>query len=118
MKVSDFVGSGDGKFLRADEIKGKKFRLTVSGVEARELDDLDNPEKKKKKCVLSFEGREKKIVMNGGSMIALGDAYGRDDIERDWVGKEVEVSTDTCNVGSGYMICVRPVVEVSEEVPF
>jgi hypothetical protein len=88
--VSGTYGSGSGTYLKADDLHGEDWELSIAGWEKREMDqtDFETGEKYKKwKAILSFHGEERKLVLNATNANAIKAAYG--DRYDDWVGKVI-----------------------------
>ena len=86
MDMTQYSGS-ESKYLKAADLHGKKIKVTI---EAVGLVEFENDDGKDTKPCLSLHGKDKKVVCNATSVMALGDAYGFD--SDDWVGKEIGLS--------------------------
>jgi len=71
---------GQSQYLRAGDIAGKTIRVAISGVDDIEFE-------KGLKPVLSFAGKEKRLVVNATNFDVLADAFG-DNTEL-WVDKAI-----------------------------
>ena len=76
----------DSKDLKAAEFVGANLRVRVSGVEIRNY-EAKNDQPANSKPALSFEGKEKQLVLNATNTKILCDAYGND--SDGWVGHEI-----------------------------
>lgn len=79
MKVSDIYGS---KYLKVEDVKGKKLDLVVEDVNEEEMKD-DSGEKRMR-LILTLEDCQKRLVLNAGNATALSEAFGDDTDE--WIG--------------------------------
>ena len=94
MKLSEAYPS---KFLKADDLMGRTVNVTISEVS---LENVGNPGEADRKLVISFHGKEKKLVCNKTNAAVIGKLYGQD--TDTWIGKpitllarEVEFQGDT-----------------------
>jgi hypothetical protein len=71
---------GQSKFMRADEWVGKRERVTITAVDDVEFEQGLKP-------VLTFEGQDKRLVINASNFDALMDAFGNNTTK--WVGHDV-----------------------------
>jgi len=94
MKLSEAYPS---KFLKADDLVGRTVNVIISAVA---LEDVGKPGESNRKLVISFSGKEKKLVCNKTNAAVIGKLYGQD--TDTWIGKpitllarEVEFQGDT-----------------------
>jgi hypothetical protein len=92
-KPVDFDQLYPGRFLKAGELLGQKFTVTISDVDLEELQGDDGT--KKAKAILSFRETEKKLVTCKTNGVCLREMFGRKVAE--WVGKRVTLFPDTWN---------------------
>lgn len=81
-KLNDIFG---GNFLKADDLQGRSVPVTISAVEVKEFDDGN-------KLILSFEGKDKKLVCNRTNASIIQEVLGSSDTD-DWVGQKVTLIT-------------------------
>lgn len=74
-----------GGFLKAEDLKGKAVKVTISDVEVKDFDDG-------KKILLHFEGKDKALVANKTNCSIIEEVLGSDDTD-DWVGKSITLLT-------------------------
>lgn len=85
MKLSDAFPSN---FLKAEDLDGKSVVVVISGVE---FDTIGKDSKEGKKLILSFRGKEKKMVVNKTNAKTIEKLYG-DDTDG-WIGKTIKLVT-------------------------
>ena len=100
MDMNQFATS-ESNDLKAIDYKGKNFKVRISVVESRHYDaKKDQPASDK--GVLSFDGREKTLVLNKTNTRILISAYGAD--SEGWAGKEIGLSTQETELGEGWVV--------------
>jgi len=94
MKLSEAYPS---KFLKADDLMGRTVNVIISAVT---LENVGKPGEADRKLVISFSGKDKKLVCNKTNAAVIGKLYGQD--TDTWIGKpitllarEVEFQGDT-----------------------
>lgn len=91
------------KYLKAEDLKGQKVTVTVSGVSQ---DNLQMPGGRKKQAVvISMKGKEKQFVANTTNGWALALLLGRR--TKDWVGKRIQLAPDVDKLRGKQVPCVR-----------
>lgn len=68
------------KYLKADDLRGREVRVTISRVEREKMGDDFKP-------VVYFNGKEKGVVLNKTNAFTIANAYG--DETNDWFGNDV-----------------------------
>lgn len=96
MKMDDFFSS---KFLKASDLKGREVTVRIAGVEAAKMQDGQ------KKAIMSFEGKEKTLVLNKVNASKIASAYG-EDMDK-WGGKEVIIYPDETHFNGQMVPCLR-----------
>lgn len=81
MKLSEAYPSA---FLKADDLNGRAVTVTIESVK---LEEIGQGRDKDKKLVISFVGKEKKLVCNKTNAGTIGKLHG-DDTD-DWEGKQI-----------------------------
>lgn len=107
----------DSNDLKAIDFKGKNLRLTISGVKERHY-EARNGQPAQDKAALSFEGKEKTLVLNKTNTKILIQAYGSD--SNSWLGKEIGLSTQETELGEGWVVTplnVQP-PDYDDDIPF
>ena len=109
MKVSDMYPSS---FLKAEDLQGKKVRLTVAGVAMEKLGDDTKP-------VMAFRGTDKKFVLNRTNASMMQELFG--DESSDWVGKPIMLYPTKTNYQGKMVPCLRieeaPALKAKEPEP-
>ena len=111
-------GQSDSKDLKAADFKGQNLKVVISAVEVREYPEKDG-QPANAKPVISFEGKQKGLVVNPSNAKILNDAYGKQD--SDWVGHEIGLSTkEYDNYPTGWIITPLDVEgpDFDDEIPF
>lgn len=105
-KLSE-VFSGD--YLKADDLKGRSVRVTISRVELKEFDDG-------KKLILHFEGKDKCLVCNKTNASIIQENLGSDDTD-DWEGKAVTMVTKKVEFQGKLVPAIRILLEEAAPPP-
>lgn len=119
MDMSQYSTS-DSKDLKAKDFVGKNLKVKISGVTVRDYPATDD-HAASSKPVLSFEGKEKTLVLNATNTKTLCDAYGAD--SDGWVNREIGLTvadyTDK-NFGYGWVVKALdvPEPEFDDAIPF
>jgi hypothetical protein len=115
-KVTEMFG---GAFLKADDLKGKRVTVTIEDCK-QELLRGDHGEEEK--WVLSFKGKEKRLVLNKTNANTIAALIG-DDTD-DWNGKEIKLYAALVDFQGRQVSAIRvwydaPAEEAGEdEIPF
>jgi hypothetical protein len=99
------------KYLKAAELNGRSFKLTIS---AFSIEDAGDGERKP---VIHFQGAEKGLMLNKTNAFEIASAYGE---ETDaWMGRQIEVFPSTTQYQGRVTPCirVRAVLPTAEGVP-
>lgn len=83
MKLSEAFPSN---FLKADDLQGRDVTVTIQDVE---FDVIGKDNNEGKKLILSFSGKEKKMVCNKTNATTIAQLYG-DDTDH-WIGQRIIV---------------------------
>ncbi len=94
--VNDFYGSG--ATIKASDLQGREFALTISALEFRKFDDGN-------KIELTFAQTDKKMVCNKTNANTIADIYG--DETNNWIGKEITLFPTYTDFNGGQVPCVR-----------
>ena len=81
-----------GSFLKQDDLQGRAVKVVIAGVELEDVKDPDS-EKKEKKLVVHFAGKDKALILNRTNCEAMEAITGTDDYGS-WVGRSVVLFTD------------------------
>lgn len=75
------IYQSNSDYLKAQDIPpGREVNVKVSNAEIIKMDDKD-------KIALSFEGKEKRLVLNKTNAVAISHVYGEDALA--WRGKDI-----------------------------
>ena len=99
MKINQAFPS---KYIKAADLKGKEYTLTVASVKIEDVGAEGSPEEKP---VLYFAGRAKGVVLNRTNAGTISHRYG-DDTD-DWINKEVIIYPDTVMFQGKLVDCIR-----------
>jgi hypothetical protein len=78
-----------GRFLKAGELQGKKFTLTIASVD---LYELEGEKGKKVRGVIAFKETPKLVALNRINGLCLRGMFGR--LVQEWTGKRVTLFPD------------------------
>jgi len=81
-----------GRFLKAADLLGKKVTLSLADVD---LEELEGDDGKKTKCIISFQGKQKKLVACKTNGLCIKEMFGKD--IANWIGKRVTLYEDVWN---------------------
>lgn len=105
MDMSQYASS-EGSDLKAKDFIGKNMKLVISDVEVRDYPATDE-QAASSKGVLSFEGKDKTLVLNATNTKTLCEAYGAD--SDGWIKREIGLSVaDYTSKGFGHGWVVKP----------
>ena len=112
--------TSDSKDMKAADFIGKNIKAVISGVEIREYPAKED-QPASSKPALSFEGKEKQLVLNATNTKTLCTAYGND--SDGWAGHEVGLTTvDYTDKGFGHGWVVKPLdveePDFDDDIPF
>jgi hypothetical protein len=77
-------------WLKAEDLQGRRVAVTIEEVT---LEDLEFQNKKERKPVARFHGKEKALVLNRTNWNRLADFLGSDDSD-DWTGKTIVLGVE------------------------
>jgi len=118
--MSKYKADGNSSDLKAKDFVGKNLKLVIERVDTVTYPASDN-QAEQTKAVLYFEGKDKRLVLNGTNTEVLCTAYG--DASEGWAMKEIGLSTrDYTDKGFGHGWIVTPLdvapVEFDDSIPF
>jgi hypothetical protein len=117
MSVAQTYASNDGNWLRCTDLDGKTHKVTIEKVETVEVKD-DEKGHIPKICV-SFQGKEKGLLLNKTNAKTL--AAGLGDNEMEWHGSTIIMFPTTCEFQGSTVPCIRvrlDEVMADDNVPF
>lgn len=101
--MADYRSMFDKEYLGAwDLVKGKNIVLVIERVEAKEL---NNGKNKNRKPVVYFRGKTKGMAINATNGKAIAGMYGTDTVS--WIGKPIAVYATTTTFGHDTVDCLR-----------
>lgn len=95
MRAQDMYPS---KFLKAEDLQGKRVRLTIHSVAMEELGNETKP-------VASFQKTEKQLVLNRTKVSMLAELFG--DESADWAGKAIVLAPGKTNYQGKMVPCIN-----------
>lgn len=117
MPEVDKVYESESKWLKAGDLQGKEVKLTISGTSIEQFDDKGT---QKNKICLSFEGKDRGLVLNITNARRIAQKYGAN--SDDWAGSEIILYPDTVDFNGSMVDCIRVRVPLEQalddEVPF
>ncbi len=110
----------DSKDLKAGDFINCNIKVSISGVEIRNYDEKEG-QPANSKPALSFNGKDKQLVLNATNTKTLCTAYGND--SDSWIGHEIGLTVkDYSDKGFGHGWVVRPLdiaePDFDDSIPF
>ena len=104
----------ESKHLKAKDFLGKHLRVLINDVQVVEFDATkDAPASSK--AVLTFEGKEKGLVLNATNAETLCKAYGEE--SDGWIGRHISLTTaEYDNFPPGWVVAALD-VEYDDDIP-
>lgn len=99
---------GSGKHLKAEDLKGRTYKLIIKDI------DIADFKESGKKLVLSFDGKEKGLVLNKTNARIVGKYYTPD--YDNWKGKEIEIFPTETEFNGQLVPCIRVRIEAPKAV--
>lgn len=93
----------DANYIGAWDLDGRDVTVEIEKVTAGELVSEGN--KKSRKPIVSFKGKEKKLAINKTNGKAIANMYGPD--TRKWIGKRLTIYPTTTKFGRDTVDCIR-----------
>jgi len=91
------------EYLCAADLQGQDFTLMIAVVEQKSLRMDDGT--MEPKWILSFQGAQKKMVLNKTNAKMIASIHGKD--SDDWLQKEVTLYPTTCQSFGETVECIR-----------
>jgi hypothetical protein len=101
--VADYRSMFDRDFIGVWDLQGRDVVVEIASVKAGELVSQGN--KKSKKPILHFKGREKGMVVNKTNAHVIAAMYGNDTDK--WVGQRITIFPTTTTFGRTELECIR-----------
>lgn len=115
-KLNDVYASA-GDYLKASDLGGKSARLKISSYEIK---GFNTDKGEVKKVVLSFEGKDRQLVVNKTNAITIAQNVGSEDLN-DWVGHEIVIGVKKVPYQGNMVDSIRVREEMNEseeDIPF
>ena len=96
--------------MRASDLEGKTHSVVISNTEIEDFKDDDG--NVNQKICLSFEKKERSLLLNKTNARALAEGLG--DEEDEWIGKTIIMYPTTCEFQGSTVPCIR--VRLDEEI--
>lgn len=113
--ATDYRSLYDREYVGAWELQGKDVTVTISTVKGGELTAVGG--RKSKKPIISFDGKEKKMIVNKTNAKIIAAMYGN--IVEHWVGKRITLfvgmTRDPSTGGDIECLRVRPTAPPERE---
>lgn len=114
MDMSQYAGS-ESKYLKASDLQGERPTVVISEVNLVEFDDDEKG--KHKRPTLTFEGKEKQLVLNATNCEEIIRAFGPD--SDSWRGQQVQLSSKYYKAFDREGIVLTPITGGADNsVPF
>lgn len=115
MNIND-VYQSSSNYLKAEDLKNRRVDVTINEAVTEKVGEQD-------KIVLSFDGKEKKLVLNITNARMIASLLNSTDTG-DWIGKEITLRPDKTTFNGDLVDCLRvdsvlPGQQIEEEpIPF
>jgi hypothetical protein len=122
MPKIDEVFPAAGNHLKAADLGGRAVRVTISEYEIVDFKGRDVNAKPERKIVLSFEGKEKTLVVNKTNARVIAAHFG-DELD-DWVGGTIVIYPTRVTFAGDMVDAIRvkepepAVADLDDEIPF
>lgn len=100
-----------GRFIKASELLGKKVTVAIDDIE---LEELEGEGGKKVKCIISFKGKDKKLVACKTNGLCIKAMFGKE--LSNWKGKRIVIFEDTWNGEPCIRVWGSPDIEADMDV--
>lgn len=105
MNINDVYS---GNYLKAEHIPpGKSVRVTISDVTVEEFDGNDKVERK---IVLSFQGKDKRFVVNKTNAAIIAENLGTTEAD-EWIGQSIQLGTKKVEYAGKLVPAIRVIIE-------
>ena len=95
VKLNDAFPS---EYLKADDLRGQTVEVTIANAAIGKIGDDS-------RLIITFQGKDKKLVANKTNANKIGDVYG-DDTDF-WIGKPVELYPSETDYQGKTVPCIR-----------
>lgn len=94
------VYTSNSNYLKADDLRGRRVDVVISSAEVEKIGGDSE------KIVLSFEGKEKKLVLNITNARMIASLLESTDT-KDWIGREITLRPDKTTYQGDLVDCLR-----------
>jgi len=101
VNIRDAVGS-EGKYLKAADLQGRDWPLTIAGIQQEDVSGQGEPEMK---WVVYFRGGQKGLVLNVTNATTIADQLG--DETNAWMGRQVTLFPTQTDFQGKQVACIR-----------
>ncbi len=109
MKYSEMF---PGRFLKALDLQGRTVNVTIAD---HQLEDVGGNGKAEHRPVLSFEGKDRGLVLNKTNASVLAEAFGDDG--KGWIGQSIELFPTTTPFQGKVVDCIRIRIPTQPDPP-
>ncbi len=95
----------ESPWLKGEDLKGRTVTVTIAGASVEPMKQADG--KTENKVVVSFVGKQKKLICNITQVRAMIQATGSDDTDF-WAGKQVMLSPGVSSNGKPTVVVLPP----------
>lgn len=110
----DDVYQNSSNALKAEDLKGHEVKCLINGAELKQFDNGN-------KIVLSFQGKEKTLVLNKTNARRIAEQFGNN--TDNWSGSEIILYPDKTEFQGKMVDCIRvrpslPKADFDDDIPF
>lgn len=102
-----------GSYLKADDLQGRTIKVTIENVT---MEDIGQGEKKERRAVAHFEGKDKGFVLNKTNWNILEEVCGSQDSD-DWRGYTVTLYVTKVDFNGQRVAAIRVSDQPGSTVP-
>jgi hypothetical protein len=106
MRLNDVFTSD---YLRVEDLKKRRRTFTIEDIAIEKIGD-------DKKPVISFEGQDKKLVLNKTNAMTICSLLDTDEMD-DWIGRKITLRPDQTTYQGKAVPCIRVDLELPEDEP-
>ena len=102
VNIRDAVAS-EGKYIKASDLQGRDWPLTISGVQQEDVSGQNDAAEMK--WVVYFQGGQKGLVLNVTNATTIADQHG--DETNTWAGRQITLFPTQTDFGGKQVPCIR-----------
>lgn len=103
------AGAAFGNYIKAADLGGRRINVTIESVELGEIQG-------EKKLIVSFVGKDKKLLLNRTNSDTITDILGTDETD-DWVGHRIALFPSKTAFQGKRVDCIRVDAAVAPNPP-